>query len=159
MHDVPPSFRTIGDTGRPVPDPAPASYSRRAPEPAPAAFATLGEAAGSGHGGFAFERPTARVDWRRIARTNVLSLQRGGDTSTLRGFLGDVALGDADDGRQAAAPAHAKALRSLQLSSQYLLYCQQTLKVRAAAPLSSRRVSRLSLVRTDASGKTTTRHS
>ncbi|KAJ1447113.1 hypothetical protein M885DRAFT_543963 [Pelagophyceae sp. CCMP2097] len=83
---------------------------------------------------FAFEAPTAQIDWRKISNTNVAQLQRLGDVSALREFLADVVVGDADDGYAAHdAPGPLRAFRVTQLAAQYLLHSQHALARQKAA--------------------------
>mmetsp|Transcript_58238 Transcript_58238/g.161469 ORF Transcript_58238/g.161469 Transcript_58238/m.161469 type:complete len:241 (+) Transcript_58238:144-866(+) len=82
---------------------------------------------------FHFERASSRIDWDRLAGTNVASLQRRGDAAMLGKFIGDVAMGNAqNDPEMEAHQTHLKAFQMLQLQTQYLLFCHQTMRERHA---------------------------
>lgn len=85
---------------------------------------------------FHFEETSAPINWPRIAATNVRQLQKLGDVHSLRGFLADVCVGDADDGFVSydteTERLERKALRVNQLTTQYLLYSQQVLEQQTA---------------------------
>lgn len=80
---------------------------------------------------FRFEPACAHVDWAKVAGTNVARIQRRGDAEALRGFIGEVAMGHVDDGEMRLHPSHAKVFQLLQLQTQYLLFCHQTLRERS----------------------------
>ena len=77
--------------------------------------------------GFRFEIGTAPIDWVKIARAPLNTIQRRGDAQSLSTFLGDVALGDLK-GVDCAHPALLKSWKLAQLSSQYLLHTQTLLE-------------------------------
>eukprot|EP00619_Florenciella_sp_RCC1007_P008302 CAMPEP_0205905726 /NCGR_PEP_ID=MMETSP1325-20131115/1515_1 /ASSEMBLY_ACC=CAM_ASM_000708 /TAXON_ID=236786 /ORGANISM="Florenciella sp., Strain RCC1007" /LENGTH=475 /DNA_ID=CAMNT_0053271659 /DNA_START=57 /DNA_END=1486 /DNA_ORIENTATION=- len=82
---------------------------------------------------FHFERASSRIDWDRLAGTNVASLQRRGDAAMLGKFIGDVAMGNArGDPEMETHQTHLKAFEMLQLQTQYLLFCHQTMRERHA---------------------------
>lgn len=77
---------------------------------------------------FHFVKPTARIDWSRLARIDVTSLRNSGDAAILEEIVGDISMGSIDDRRAEVEPKVLHAFRLLQLEMQYILFSHQALR-------------------------------